>query len=179
MIVENTTIHNFTLVQGPQTDNVLYLVQMPPERVNHLHVQAMPTPPGSDCSSDVDTVQVTTNHYKTTQKIIITFQGAQPLSIDESTDVIVLPLSPEADSLPGPSSGSPSPGSSHRAVEMITYKQSSTVWRPLDEVPKRRHSAETSGKNGLLMDLPDRRRRKRTAKKVTGTGKKTVSHDCS
>lgn len=67
MIVENTTIHNFTLVQGPQTDNVLYLVQMPPERVNHLHVQAMPTPPGSDCSSDVDTVQVTINHYKTTQ----------------------------------------------------------------------------------------------------------------
>lgn len=110
------------------------------------------------------------------------------MSIDESTDVIVLPLSPEA----GPSSGSPSPGSSNqssvRAVEMITFehqhKQASTVWRPLDEVPKRKHSAETSsGKNGLLMDLPDRRRRKRTTKKVAGTGKKnasstkTVSHD--
>lgn len=126
-------------------------------------------------------VLLTNHRAEISTKILINFQVAQdqPLSIDESTDVIVLPLSPEADSLPGPSSGSASPGSqtSVRAVEMITfehqYKQSSTVWRPLDETPKRKTSTE-SGKNGLLMDLPDRRRRKRPAKKAT-SGKKNTS----
>ncbi|XP_066256290.1 uncharacterized protein [Euwallacea similis] len=177
VIVQNTAapqsvIQNFTLVQAPQADNVLYLVPVQGEK---FQMQSMPTPPGSDCSSDGDTLQL---------------PPPQTLTIDESNDVIVLPLSPETDISSGPRdfvSTSETPhvatGGSMRTIEMITLDsqlKQAAVWRPLsgsgqllrENEEKEQISCERNSAV-LLMDLPDRRRKKRGRKE----GEKVMSLD--
>ncbi|KAL1518324.1 hypothetical protein ABEB36_001963 [Hypothenemus hampei] len=117
VIVQN----NFTLVQAPP--NVVYLVQVP---------HSQPTPPGSECSSDVENVP-------------------KSISLEESADLIVLPLSPEADIPPGPSGW---------AVKKPTDEICSLLQG--DQVGQQ--STVEGSKTIFLKDLPDRRRKKRGRK---------------
>lgn len=56
---------------------IVYVVQVP---------GAMPTPPTSDCNSDVENVQLCTVE-----------RLGQPMGVDPEKDIIILPLSPEPD----------------------------------------------------------------------------------
>lgn len=132
----------------------------------------------------------------------------ETLTIDESADLIVLPLSPEADVPQGPREfvsaagivGTPhvTMGGCVPALEVLTFETDckQTLWRPLGESVKRTYSkaeplrevskpteeicsllqgnveqAQADSANGrnstiFLMDLPDRRRKKRGRKEA-------------
>ncbi|CAH1125045.1 unnamed protein product [Ceutorhynchus assimilis] len=181
VIVQNHTLQNFALVHNPHqpSENVLYLVQVGSERGGEIQVQGMPTPPASECSSDVETIQLSMQQQDKTSK--------QTLSIDESADLIVLPMSPEADIPSGPRefiSAAGIPNTPSVTLGAFVPQTKPSLWRPLgenirithpkageinkpttDEICSMLQSNEqlNEGRNStiFLMDLPDRRRKKR------------------
>ncbi|KAH1003845.1 hypothetical protein HUJ04_003696 [Dendroctonus ponderosae] len=166
VIVQNTssliansshqTAQKFSLVQSQQEGNVVYLVHVSGAKTQEDEGPENPSSSESqrpDCSSRI---------------------------MEETADLIVLPLSPEAD-IPGAREFVAEPQEATGNLGVFTFEAHSkhALWRPLEDSCKQpkeeicsllqsNEELSLAGQNStiFLMDLPDRRRKKRGRKEA-------------